>query len=93
MLTRRPIARVRQIAHLRRALLRAPVVALLGQRQCGKTTLARQVAADQPGAYFDLESPADLRQLENPEYVLGRAVGLVVIDESAARLRREQTRG
>ncbi len=85
MKTRLSIARVRQIAHLRRALLRAPVVALLGPRQCGKTTLARQVAVGQPGAYFDLESPADLRQLENPEYVLGRAAGLVVIDEIQTR--------
>ncbi|NLL84661.1 MAG: ATP-binding protein [Lentisphaerae bacterium] len=69
------------VALLEQALQRAPIVALLGPRQCGKTTLARQVAKKHECTYFDLESPSDLRQLENPEYVLGRATGLVVIDE------------
>ncbi len=67
------------------ALQRAPIASLLGPRQCGKTTLARQIAQMQKSTYFDLESPADLRQLENPEYVLGRATGLVVIDEIQLR--------
>lgn len=54
----------------------------MGPRQCGKTTLARRVAAGRrPAAFFDLESPADLARLANPEIALSRLKGLVVIDE------------
>ena len=67
------------------ALSRSPVVALLGPRQCGKTTLARAIAATSPSTYFDLESPADRQRLQNPEYVLGGLSGLVVIDEIQSR--------
>ena len=57
-------------------------MALLGPRQCGKSTLAREVAAeDLRVTYFDLERPADLRRLENPELALANAPGLVVLDE------------
>jgi predicted AAA+ superfamily ATPase len=70
---------------VRKALDRSPVVALMGPRQCGKTTLARMIFAREPdghpGAYFDLESQVDLRRLANPEMVLGSLSGLVVIDE------------
>jgi predicted AAA+ superfamily ATPase len=55
-----------------------PVVAILGPRQSGKTTLAKQVAADH---YFDLENPRDLARLENPQIALESLSGLVVIDE------------
>ncbi len=56
------------------------VTALLGPRQCGKTTLARQfvTVADN---YFDLEDPLDLARLEAPRQVLSRLSGLVVMDE------------
>lgn len=56
------------------------VTALLGPRQCGKTTLARgfQVAREN---HFDLEDPLDLARLRNPRDVLGGLTGLVVIDE------------
>lgn len=78
------IIRVRYTAMIERALHRAPVVALLGPRQCGKTTLANSIASE--GAiHFDLESPADLQRLKNPEYVLGKAEGLVIIDEIQLR--------
>ena len=60
------------------------VTALLGPRQCGKTTLARAFAA-QPGAYFDLEDPLDLARLEAPRQTLGALTGLVVIDEIQRR--------
>ena len=51
------------IQRVRDALKRSRVVALLGPRQCGKTTLARQiVAADSPN-YFDLENPRHLERL------------------------------
>ena len=56
------------------------VTALVGPRQCGKTTLAREfpVARDH---YFDLEDPMDEARLQNPRDVLGALEGLVVIDE------------
>ncbi len=56
------------------------VTALLGPRQCGKTTLARMLAAS-PDSYFDLEDPLDLARLETPRQTLGKLTGLVVIDE------------
>jgi hypothetical protein len=60
------------------------VTALLGPRQCGKTTLARAFAT-QPDAYFDLEDPLDLARLEAPRQTLGALTGLVVIDEIQRR--------
>ncbi len=64
-------------------LAESPVVALLGARQVGKTTLARQVAERLGGAtVFDLESAAGRAALQHtPELTLGDATGLVVIDE------------
>lgn len=62
------------------------IVCLLGPRQCGKTTLARQFWTDNnktksdPG-YFDLEKPSDLQALQNPDLVLPRISGLIIIDE------------
>ncbi|MCG8592330.1 MAG: ATP-binding protein [Proteobacteria bacterium] len=59
-----------------------PAVALLGPRQCGKTTLAREIADAAPdAAFFDLESAVDRRRLEQPELALAGLRGLVVIDE------------
>ena len=66
---------------VRRALGRNPVTAIIGPRQCGKTTLARQLAAQQPVEYFDLESPPDLERLAHPMTALEPLKGLVVIDE------------
>ena len=60
------------------------VTALLGPRQCGKTTLARQFIS-LPDHYFDLEDPLDLARLEAPRQVLGRLTGLIVIDEIQRR--------
>ena len=64
------------------ALKRCPVVALLGPRQCGKTTLARQLAADRGAEFIDAESPAGRRRLEHPMASLEPLLGLVVIDEA-----------
>ena len=59
-----------------------PAVALTGPRQCGKTTLARMIAADSsPSIWFDLEAAVDRRRLATPEQTLRRLAGLVVIDE------------
>lgn len=60
------------------------VTALLGPRQCGKTTLAKALAA-RADAYFDLEDPLDLARLEAPRQTLGTLTGLVVIDEIQRR--------
>lgn len=67
---------------VRKALGRSPVVALLGPRQCGKTTLARMITGEEPRAtYFDLESVPDQRRLENAESMLEAIDGLIVLDE------------
>ena len=66
---------------LETALRRSPVTAVLGPRQCGKTTLARLFASQRGASYFDLESEPDARRLANPELALGRLDGLVVLDE------------
>jgi predicted AAA+ superfamily ATPase len=58
---------------------------LLGPRQSGKTTLARNLLAPDSENYFDLERPTGLRRLEDPETSLGDLRGLVVIDEVQRR--------
>lgn len=63
------------------ALKRSPVVALLGPRQTGKTTLARQFVPSDSEKYFDLEDPASLGRLDHPKTALEPLDGLVVIDE------------
>jgi len=75
------IARPVYIEMLSRATKRSPVTALLGPRQCGKTTLAKVFGEGKKALYFDLESQADARRLDNPEFVLGSLTGLVIIDE------------
>lgn len=62
----------------------SPVVALLGPRQVGKTTLARSLAADQSRdtLYLDLERPSDRNKLTDPELFLSRQAGkLTILDE------------
>ena len=79
-----PIPRAASVL-VERALRRSPVVALIGARQCGKTTLARQfVVAGSPN-YFDLEDPLSLARLDQPVTALGPLSGLVVIDEVQRR--------
>ena len=75
------IHRAVYLTYLATATRRSPITALLGPRQCGKTTLARLFAEGQPATFFDLESQPDLRRLQNPELVLGSLSGLVVLDE------------
>lgn len=62
-------------------LREAVVVALLGPRQCGKTTLAKQVAARRRATYFDLEDPTSASRLREPMTALAPLRGLVIIDE------------
>lgn len=73
------------LAELRSALDSFPVVALLGPRQVGKTTLALTLAKDwgeETARYLDLESPADRARLADPEAYLEAQQGrLVILDE------------
>ena len=64
-----------------KGLEQSPGVALLGPRQCGKTTLAREVAQQLGGRIFDLENPEDAAAMENPMLALQSLNGLVVLDE------------
>jgi predicted AAA+ superfamily ATPase len=68
------------------ALRRSRIVALIGPRQCGKTTLAREWLKTDSPSYFDLEDPTGLARLEeNPMEELKRLKGLAVIDEIQRR--------
>ncbi|MFA6434468.1 MAG: ATP-binding protein [Elusimicrobiales bacterium] len=69
------------IRHLKASLKRSRVTALIGPRQCGKTTLARQLANPNSVNYFDLEDPASLARLLEPATALRDLKGLIVIDE------------
>lgn len=73
----------RRIAtHLESLIDSTPAVVLLGPRQVGKTTLALDLVERRNGIYLDLESPADLAKLSDPElYLEARADRLVVLDE------------
>jgi predicted AAA+ superfamily ATPase len=68
-------------ARIERALRERPVVALVGPRQAGKTTIAREIAGRRTEGYFDLEDPVDLARLAAPALALSGLRGLVVIDE------------
>ncbi len=73
------------IGEVRSAIRRSRAVALIGPRQCGKTTLARQlVSVDSPN-YLDLEDPSSLARLDQPMTALRGLKGLVVIDEVQRR--------
>jgi len=67
------------------SLRRSRVVALLGPRQCGKTTMARELLSPESANYFDLEDPASMIRLEQPMTALQDLKGLVVIDEVQRR--------
>jgi len=75
------INRPSYLEQLLTAVQRSPVTALLGPRQCGKTTLARMFGEGQGTVYFDLESQPDLIRLQNPELMLGSLKGLAILDE------------
>ncbi|MCS6244910.1 MAG: ATP-binding protein [Opitutus sp.] len=76
------IDRPEALAAIRSSFAAHPAVGLAGPRQCGKTTLARILAAEEKDCtFFDLEKAVDRRRLETPEQALGSLEGLVIIDE------------
>lgn len=81
------IRRTPEISLLQERLKTSPVVAMLGPRQCGKTTLAKQLIFHWklPVTFFDCENPRDLQRLEEPLLALEELKGLVVIDEIQRR--------
>jgi len=79
------IARSTLSSQIQTALDRSRIVALVGSRQCGKTTLAREFLDLGSPGYFDLEDPISLARLEQPKTTLENLRGLVVIDEVQRR--------
>lgn len=80
--------RLDYIHRIKHAFRTHPIVALLGPRQCGKTTLSHQYAeqlSNEAAHFFDLEDTADLLSLQNPQLALNNLQGLIVIDEIQLR--------
>jgi uncharacterized protein len=77
------ISRIKE-QEIRQLLKQFPVVAIVGPRQCGKTTIAKIIRSENKNAsyYFDLESPADFSRFEDPEYFLqSLEAERIIIDE------------
>lgn len=79
------VKRLALLSQIRHALRRSRVVALIGPRQSGKTTLARQIVPPDSPRYFDLEEPTSLAQLAEPMTALAPLRGVVVIDDVQRR--------
>ena len=79
------ITRTILVETIQRKLEANRVVALIGPRQCGKTTLAREFVLPTSVNYFDLEDPLNLARLDQPMTALQDLTGLVVIDEIQRR--------
>jgi hypothetical protein len=81
------VSRPSHLRRVRQLLRERPVVALLGARQAGKTTLARELMQGSrgPATRFDLEDPRAVAQLEEPTLTLEGLRGLVVLDEVQRR--------
>jgi predicted AAA+ superfamily ATPase len=76
------INRKKDFQNLKQLISSFPIIAILGPRQCGKTTLAKQTTYDH---FFDLENPRDLSRLEQPLLALEKLKGTIVIDEIQRR--------
>jgi len=72
------IERKKDIEEIHHLIQSFPIVAILGPRQCGKTTLAKAMPYDH---YYDLENPRDIARLEQPQLALEGLKGTIVIDE------------
>ncbi|MCK4401116.1 ATP-binding protein [bacterium] len=77
------IKRIKELKMLKERLKENRVVAILGPRQCGKTTLSKQFSRNvsEEVHFFDLEDPRHLARLENPTLALENLKGFIVIDE------------
>lgn len=75
------VERQRLKSHLSGLLRSFRAVELVGPRQVGKTTLARQFLDVDSPHYFDLEDPVARQRLADPMATLSGLQGLVVIDE------------
>src|SRR5471030_1942045 len=74
--------RPKYLSQIKQYFRNHPVVAILGPRQCGKTTLARMYAGSILSEnYFDLDNPLDLARLSQPMLALNPLEGLIIIDE------------
>jgi hypothetical protein len=73
----------RLTGELERSLNHNPVTAVIGPRQCGKSTLVRHLLKNrQKTLFLDLELPSDLRKLDDPELFLGdHSERLICLDE------------
>ena len=79
------VKRLALLSQIRHAQRRSRVVALIGPRQSGKTTLARQIVPPDSPRYFDLEEPTSLARLAEPMTALAPLRGVIVIDEVQRR--------
>jgi predicted AAA+ superfamily ATPase len=79
------IERTTLLSNIKTAIDRSRIVALVGPRQSGKTTLARQFVQPNSVNYFDLEDPVSLARLEQPLTAMRDLRGLVAIDEIQRR--------
>jgi uncharacterized protein len=79
------IKRKHLLSKLSTSLSRSRIVILLGPRQCGKTTLARELVEATSTNYFDLEDPISLARLDEPMTALQPLKGLIIIDEVQRR--------
>jgi len=79
------IPRPDPIERIARSFRIHPITALLGPRQCGKTTLARMIGESERSTFFDLENPTDQQRLSAPMTVLENLSDLIVIDEIQRR--------
>ncbi len=79
------VQRTELLRQVEYSLKRNPVTAILGPRQCGKTTLAREIGRQEKAAYFDLEDPQDQARLANPQLTLEALRGVVILDEIQRR--------
>jgi predicted AAA+ superfamily ATPase len=77
-----PIPRPHYIDAIHAGFERTPIVAVLGPRQVGKTTLAREFIRGRPSHFFDLEDPRTIARLESPMLALEALEGVVVLDEA-----------
>ena len=76
------VERTRHVRRLQQLLRQYQVVAVLGARQVGKTTLAHALVArvKRPATFFDLERRGDRARLADPDLALAPLRGIVVLD-------------